>query len=134
MNKACVLFVLTLMSVCCAVGAEPTAPQKATGKVQSYAPPKTPWGDPDLQGLWPGQQEIPLERDPSLGTQLYLTEEQAKARQARIDRKKAADEAFEGDGHIGFGGSTILDRVRARRQAILLDRRSTRWASTPING
>ena len=127
MNRACVSFVLTLMSVCCAVGqtagqtAAPAAAQKATGKGESYVPPKTPWGDPDLQGLWPNQQDIPLERDRSLGTQLYLTDEQAKANQARIDKKKAADEAFEGDGHIGFGAPPYwIEYGPAGRQSSLI--------------
>ena len=93
MNRACVLFVLTLLSVCCAVGqtagqtAAPAAAQKATGKGQSYAPPKTPWGDPDLQGLWPGQQEIPrspdeyIEDNFSLGTP---GRQQSRARAFRV--------------------------------------------------
>ena len=99
MNRTRVLYVLLLVSVC-AVGQStaPTAAQKGT-----YVPPKTPWGDPDLQGLWPNQQDIPLERDRSLGTQAYFTEQQAKANQAKIDKKRAEDEAFNGDGQLGFG-------------------------------
>ena len=31
-------------------------------KPNAYVPPKTPWGDPDLQGLWPGSVNIPLQR------------------------------------------------------------------------
>ena len=23
-----------------------------------YSPPKTPWGDPDLQGIWPGTDSV----------------------------------------------------------------------------
>ncbi|MBZ5632565.1 MAG: hypothetical protein LAO55_05485 [Acidobacteriia bacterium] len=38
----------------------PSAAPKATKK--AYTPPKTPWGDPDLQGNWPAQFNIPMQR------------------------------------------------------------------------
>ena len=43
-----------------------------------WIPPKTPWGDPDIQGLWPGQDMVgtPLERDRTLGTRAFLTDEE----------------------------------------------------------
>ena len=28
----------------------------------SYNPPKTPWGDPDLQGIWPGNMGVQIGR------------------------------------------------------------------------
>jgi hypothetical protein len=36
----------------------------------SYSPPRTPWGDPDLQGIWPGTDSIgvPFERPEQFGT------------------------------------------------------------------
>ena len=44
--------------------AEPNAAatDASTGKSQTYVPPKTPWGEPDLQGSWPAQFNIPRER------------------------------------------------------------------------
>jgi len=37
---------------------------------QSYSAPKTPWGDPDLQGIWSGDSAfgIPMQRPESFGT------------------------------------------------------------------
>jgi len=49
-------------------------------KPRVYVPPKTPWGDPDLQGLWPGSVNIPLQRPDSLGDRDTLTEQEVKAR------------------------------------------------------
>jgi hypothetical protein len=48
---------------------------------------KTPWGDPDLQGTWPGGPvySVPFERAPELGTRATLTEAQAAKRNAEID-------------------------------------------------
>src|SRR5262249_55153293 len=43
-----------------------------------WTQPKTPWGDPDLQGVWPGTDMVgtPLERDKSLGTRATFTDEE----------------------------------------------------------
>lgn len=47
---------------------------------KAYTPPKTPWGDPDLQGLWPGSVNIPLQRPESFGERNVLTEQEQEAR------------------------------------------------------
>ena len=39
----------------------------AAQDVARYTVPRTPWGDPDLQGLWPGtaMMGVPMERPPA---------------------------------------------------------------------
>jgi hypothetical protein len=39
-----------------------TAKPASAVKSKTYTPPKTPWGEPDLQGNWPAQFNIPRER------------------------------------------------------------------------
>jgi len=51
-------------------------------QTKPYAPPKTPWGDPDLQGLWPGSINIPLVRPESFGERDTLTEKEFADRDA----------------------------------------------------
>ena len=48
--------------------------------------PRTPWGDPDLQGVWSGtaSMAVPLDRDVELGTRNVLTEAEFEARRARL--------------------------------------------------
>jgi hypothetical protein len=60
-----------------------------------YTPPKTPWGDPDIQGLWPGNDMVgtPLERDRNLGTRAFLTEEEFAKRVAFATEQEAIDTA-----------------------------------------
>jgi hypothetical protein len=60
-----------------------------------YSPPRTPWGDPDLQGKWPGTDlvGVPLQRDPKLGTRNHLTEEEFKARAAQFEKQEETDNA-----------------------------------------
>ena len=58
------------------------SPQPAAGFVQ----PKTPWGDPDLQGFWPGVDMVgvPLQRPARFGTRNTLTEEEFAKRASEI--------------------------------------------------
>src|SRR4051794_38767473 len=51
---------------------------KTTATPKKWTQAKTPWGDPDLQGVWPSSSMLmtPLERDPKLGTRNVLTEDE----------------------------------------------------------
>src|SRR5512145_3467547 len=57
-------------------------PRPAAGFVQ----PRTPWGDPDLQGFWPGVEMVgvPLQRPARFGTRNVLTEEEFAKRASEI--------------------------------------------------
>ena len=73
------------------------APSKpgAAGKVT--AAPKTPWGDPDLQGIWSNTTTTPLERLPEAADKTHLTEAEREtlARQVadRLDQDKPPAQA-----------------------------------------
>jgi hypothetical protein len=58
-----------------------------------YTPPKTPWGDPDLQGIWPGTDMVgvPFERPAQFGNRLFLTEEEFQAREKQAQRQAEVD-------------------------------------------
>jgi hypothetical protein len=53
------------------------------GPATNYSVPKTPWGDPDLQGVWSSDDTsgIPMSRPVDLGNNLYQSDEQWAARQ-----------------------------------------------------
>ncbi len=59
---------------------------------EAAAPQRTPWGDPDLEGLWTNTTTTPLERLPEASTKTVLTEEerQTLAQQVaeRLDQDK----------------------------------------------
>ena len=71
-----------------------TAPLRAQA-TQTYKVPRTPWGDPDLQGIWPATDmiSVPLQRPDQYGTRLYLTEEEFKQRADQAERTLAARQA-----------------------------------------
>ena len=58
-------------------------------KPNAYVPPKTPWGDPDLQGLWPGSVNIPLQRPENMGTRATLTDQEVQARDKAAKQRVA---------------------------------------------
>ena len=74
--------------------------QTSQPTAKSYVPPKTAWGDPDLQGIWPSTAMVgvPFERPPQFGNRLYLTEEEFKQRQKESERQSELDtESFSVD-------------------------------------
>lgn len=47
----------------------------------------TPWGEPDLQGLWANEFRIPLQRAPEFADQEFFTDEQMAAREQRAESR-----------------------------------------------
>ena len=56
---------------------------KAANALKSYTVPKTPWGDPDLRGVWNTATYTRLQRPEELGTKAFYTEEEAIAEYRR---------------------------------------------------
>jgi hypothetical protein len=92
-------------------------------------PPKTPWGDPDLQGVWPGNMGVPLQRPESLGTRTTLTDaefaqKEAQARrQAQADSQSSAasDSGAASDTSVGIGPPSYwVERGTPTRQTSLI--------------
>ena len=59
------------------------AGQAQTATTDTWTPPHTPWGDPDLQGIWDLRTLTPLERPSELAGREFFTEEEAAERQQR---------------------------------------------------
>src|SRR2546430_17274908 len=61
---------------------------------------KTPWGEPDLQGIWTDETDTPLQRSPRYANQEFFTAEQRaeldKQRSALIRRDRRAQPGTEG--------------------------------------
>src|SRR5688500_20016135 len=56
------------------------------GPAIPYTTPRTPWGDPDLQGVWSSDDTggIPLNRNAQQADRLYLNDEEWAARQKQV--------------------------------------------------
>jgi hypothetical protein len=53
-----------------------------------YVAPRTPWGEPDLQGVWSTDDTsgIPMARAPQYGDRLYLNDEEYAQRVQQVER------------------------------------------------
>ena len=76
--------------------------------------PKTPWGDPDLQGTYTNKTITPLERPDAVGDKQFLTDEEvAEQEQVRLDRNErllnAEAQRTEAGGNIGAYNNFWLD-------------------------
>ncbi len=87
-------------------------------------PPRTSWGDPDLQGIWTGSTLTPLERPRDLAGKTYLTVEEAAEQERRADQRRFVERApRDGDpgtyNQIWFDPGTRI--VPDRRTALIVD-------------
>jgi hypothetical protein len=69
------------------------AQAKPTGSTHGWAVPRTPWGDPDLEGIWPSNEMLgtPLERPANFGDRNALTEDEFASRQTQSQRQAETD-------------------------------------------
>src|SRR5215468_12689120 len=65
------------------------AAQQSKTPTKPYTPPKTPWGEPDLQGIWPLNHLIstPFQRQEKYGDRRLLTDEEFAAAQKSADAR-----------------------------------------------
>jgi hypothetical protein len=112
-----------------------STPGNVAPPARSYSAPRTPWGDPDLQGMWPGNVTAPLQRPADFGERATLTDEEFAQRQAQARAQVEADSqqfvpsspaAGRAGGRGGRGGGGIgppdhwLERGTPIRQTSLI--------------
>ena len=108
-------------------------PSPVVKRDPGYSVPRTPWGDPDLQGKWPSTDMVgtPMQRDSKLGTRNVLTEAEYKQVQERFVRQAAQDRAdFDLEHAAATPGGDVggpvsppphwLERGKAQYQASLI--------------
>jgi hypothetical protein len=85
------------------------SPQAAATSARSdSAVPKTPWGHPDLQGVWTtdGEIGVPIERPVDLGEKAVLTEDEYQKRAERLKKHYNDDKSARG-GEVGNGQGPV---------------------------
>jgi hypothetical protein len=112
--------VTALMVLAMAVGGGSPLAQRATPRPWVHT--RTPWGDPDLQGVWTSDNNfsIPLERPAEVATKEFLDGrelEEAWARRARTIAGVADG------GPVGAGPSHWYENLgaRSRRSSLIID-------------
>ena len=99
----------------------------------SYTAPRTPWGVPDLQGIWTNATLTPVERPESMNGQM-LTAEEAAAFEARSAEARAASDTFI-PGNVGAYNQFWMDGGKVvtgdRRTSLIIDPPDGRIPWTP---
>jgi len=88
------------------------------------ASPRTPWGDPDLEGIWTNATLTPMQRPAELGSKEFFTpEEAASFARTRIEQSNA-DRPL-APGQVGAYNDAFFERgsslVRSRRTSLVID-------------
>jgi hypothetical protein len=103
-----------------------TAAQAPAASGLVPAPLKTPWGEPDLQGIWTDEFDTPLQRPAKYANQEFFTDAERKAlddaRSALLARvRPAAEPAAERDDVNGAYNSVFLSlkHIGARTSKIV---------------
>jgi hypothetical protein len=86
--------------------------------------PRTPWGDPDLQGIWDFRSATPMERPPELADKEVLTAEEAAAFAAKMVKDRNRDTNVP-EGNVGDYNNFWYDYgnsvVGTRRTSLIVD-------------
>lgn len=105
----------------------PAAGQAATASASSAAAdqrtPRTPWGDPDLQGLWTSETSTPFERPERFAGKPFLTAAEVAALEAEARANQLTERPVR-DGDPGTYNQIWFDRgtawVRDRRTSLIV--------------
>jgi hypothetical protein len=110
------------------------APAKAVAK-KAYSPPKTPWGDPDLQGTWPLDElgRTPLQRPPQYGDRLYFTDDEYKKAMATAQEALKGAEKEEKENKLG-AGHWFEGGVPLRQTSLIVEPKNGRLPPLTENG
>src|SRR5262252_6982818 len=99
------------------------APKKATAPVKTSVP-KTPWGDPDLQGVWNDATSTPLQRPGAVGAKDVLSDEEAAEFQANLAHDLTRDRR-DGGNEVDVNRAYNEHWMDARPVKITSDRRTS---------
>jgi hypothetical protein len=125
--RATIAVVIATVAAVLSVSVEPMAAQAPDGSATAAATVlRTPWGEPDLQGIWTDGFDTPLQRPSKYANQEFFTETQRqeldKERSALLGRRATERElagaynlaAFTSSKHTGARTSLIVDPPNGR--------------------
>jgi len=99
---------------------------------KKYSAPKTPWGDPDLQGVWNDATSTPLQRPGAVGEKGVLNDEEAQEFQKSLEHDLTRDRR-DGGSDADVNRAYNEHWMDARRLRITADRR-TSLIVDPVDG
>ncbi|MDP6579794.1 MAG: hypothetical protein QF681_03980 [Vicinamibacterales bacterium] len=102
----------------------PSAEAQASQAPGDWTPPRTAWGEPDLQGIWTNATLTPVERPNSQADKTVLTAEEAAAFETRSAAQREASDRFV-LGNVGAYNQFWMDGGKIvtgdRRTSLIVD-------------
>jgi hypothetical protein len=122
-----VKWVLGLTMLGCLVAPGTLSAQAKSSAAKSWTPPKTPDGQPDLQGYWTNATLTPLERPAQLAGKATLTPDEAAAYLQQVrdqnnrDRRGGSADTDVGEAYNDFWFDRGTKIVGSLRSALIVD-------------
>ncbi len=86
---------------------------------------KTPWGEPDLQGIWTYEADTPLQRPAGFANQEFFTEEQRaeidRARTSMLQRDRRSERGTERDVSGAYNSEFLSVKRVGSRTSLIVD-------------
>jgi hypothetical protein len=97
------------------------AVEQVAPRAPGYVVPRTPWGDPDLNGIWPSidMVRVPVQRAPQYGDRLFMTADEHAAVEKR-EQEMIVRMAQEGAGGATGAPGHWVEWGKTQRQTSLL--------------
>src|ERR1700730_6423008 len=115
---------------CAGQAVKKTAGSKTTTTTKKPATARTPWGDPDLQGVWNDATSTPLQRPGGVGTKDVLGDEEAAEFQAELANDRTRDRR-DGGPEVDVNRAYNDHWMDARRLKITADHRTSLIVDPP---
>ena len=103
----------------------PVMGQAPTAAADTWTPPRTSWGHPDLQGIWTNETITPFERPGELQGKPFLTEEEASELEQQTAQQRAAADGTSPPGSVGgynrFWYDSGTEILSTRQTSLVVD-------------
>ncbi len=100
----------------------PQQQSKGTGAAKPWVAPRTPWGDPDLQGIWDNGTPTSLERPAEFSGREFLTDEELKARTEEVaTRAERRPDSAAADVELAYNNEWWDRGAPLKRTSLIVD-------------
>jgi hypothetical protein len=127
-SKLTIVIAAVAVSVVISVSATQTSAQAPAASAASPSTPsvlKTPWGEPDLQGIWTDETDTPLQRSAKYASQEFFTaaqrEELDRERSSLLRRDKRVERGTELDVAGAYNGLFQSYKHAGARTSMIVD-------------
>ncbi len=123
-------FLLAIGLFSCVLAAQAPKPAAKAANPAKRSLGRTPWGDPDLQGVWNDATSTPLQRPSGVGQKDILTDEEAQGFQEELANDLSRDRR-DGGAEIDVNRAYNEHWMDSRRLKITSDRRTSLIVDPP---